>query len=141
MTTGEAMLNALRDVLRSAITDADVKRNAALPERVAGRLINIRDGDAQPEDQLGTEGPWYFTHRVPVELLVQVGDDAAIDVAFDLLAAEVDAALSADLTLGGLVYGMAYDRPEIDTEAFPGAAGVKAAVLELAVDYQSDTRL
>jgi hypothetical protein len=141
MTTGEAMLNALESLLQTAIPDADVKRNIPVPDRIVGRLIIIRDGKAVPEAQLGTKGPWYVTQRVPVELLVQVGDDTARDVAFNLLAEDVEAALQSDLTLGDLVYGMIWDGPEIDTEAFPGAAGVKAAVLDLAVDYQSDTRL
>ena len=140
-TTGEAMLNALRDQLAAGVPAAAVKRNIDLPDRIVGRMIIIRDGKAVPEEQLGADGPWYVSHRPEIEMLVQVGDPAARDAAFASLAADVDAALSGDLTLGGLVYGMDWGDPQIDTERFPGTAGIKAAVLEPTVDYQSATRL
>ncbi len=141
MTTGEAMLNALRDLLRAAMPLATVERNIDVPTRIVGRLVIIRDGDAEAEDQLGTEGPWYIAHKPRIELFVEIADPSARDAAFNSLAEDVDAALSADLTLGGLVYGMAYDPPQIDTDRFPGTAGIKAAVLEPTVEYQSATRL
>ena len=141
MTSGEAMLTALRDRLRAAIPDAEVKRNIEVPLRIIGRLIVIRDGEAEAEDQLGTDGPWYIAHTPQIEFYVGVGDAEARDAAFDSLAGDIDAALSADLTLGGLVYGMSYDRPTTDIEGIEGAAGVKMAVLEPTVEYQSDTRL
>lgn len=140
-TTAEAVLNALRDQLRAAIPDADAKRNVDVPERVVGRRIIIRDGRREPEEQLGTEGPWYMALRPEIEMYVQAGTPEARDAAMAALAAEVDAALDADLTLGGLVYGMDWGDPEIDSERFPGTAGVKAAVITPTVDYLSATRL
>ncbi|MGL4966159.1 MAG: acyl-CoA transferase [Inquilinus sp.] len=140
-TTAEAVLNALRDQLRAAIPDADAQRNVDVPERVVGRRIIIRDGRRVPEEQLGTEGPWYMALRPEIEMYAQAGTPVARDAALAALGLEVDAALSADLTLGGLVFGMDWGDPEIDTERIPGAAGVKAAVLEPTVDYQSATRI
>lgn len=143
MTKAESVVLALKAALAGGVPAATVKRADGWPTRLdGGRMILIfEDRDTNPDEMLGTEGPWYVEHPIVLGLAVEAGTADARDAGFDALLAEVDAVLSADLTLGGAIFGMTYARPSIEAEAFPGAAGIKAAVLEVTVEYQSDTRL
>jgi hypothetical protein len=49
--------------------------------------------------------------------------------------------LEADLTLGGLAFGLTYSRPEPAIEAIAGAPAIKTATLTVSVDYETDTPL
>jgi hypothetical protein len=119
----EQVLEALRALL-ATVPGAAVERNGVLPEKVpAGGLIVLRDGDpGEPEQALGGFGNAYYQHAVEIEVYVEEGDAAVRDAGFDALLQQIGAALKADPTLGGLVFGMTYGRPEPATEAV-GRAG------------------
>jgi hypothetical protein len=51
------------------------------------------------------------------------------------------AALEADPTLDGLVFGLTYGRPETSIEAIPAAPAIKSATLAVTVDYETDAPL
>jgi hypothetical protein len=138
----EQVLNALKAVLEP-VPDAVVERNSALPENIpdAG-LIILRDGDpGEPEQALGGFGSTYYHHAIEIEVYVEEGDAAARDAAFDALLQQIGAVLEADPTLGGLAFGLTYDRPEPSIEAIAGAPAIKAATLTVTVDYESDAPL
>jgi len=138
----EQVLDALKALLET-VPGATVDRNSALPEKIPdGGLIILRDGDpGEPEQALGGFGSTYYQHAVEMEVYVEQGDAAVRDAAFDTLLQQIGAALEADPTLGDLVFGMTYGRPEPSIEAVAGAPAIKAATLTVTVDYESDAPL
>jgi hypothetical protein len=116
---------------------------SVLPEKIpAGGLIILRDGDpGEPEQALGGFGNAYYQHAVEIEVYVEQGDAAVRDAAFDDLLRQIGMALEADPTLGGLVFGLTYGRPEPAIEAVSGAPAIKSATLSVTVDYETDAPL
>jgi hypothetical protein len=128
----EQVLEALRAVLE-AVPGASVER---------GGLVILRDGDpGEPEQALGGFGNAYYQHAVEIEVYVEEGDAAARDAAFDALLQQIGAALEADLTFGGLAFGLTYGPPEPAIGAIAGAPAIKSATLTVTVDYESDAPL
>ena len=138
----EQVLVVIKGQLQT-IPEAMVERNSVLPEKVpTGGLIILRDGDpGELEGSLGGFGGSYYQHVVEIEVYVEEGDAAIRDTAFDQLLQQIGSALEADPTLGGLVFGLTYGRPEPSIEAVAGAPAIKAATLSVTVDYASDTPL
>jgi hypothetical protein len=138
----EQVLEAIKALLEP-VPGAAVERNSVLPEKVpAGGLIILRDGDpGEPEQALGGFGSTYYQHAIEIEVYVEEGDAAARDAAFDALLQQIGAVLEADLTLGGLAYGLTYGRPEPSIEAVAGAPAIKTATLTVSVDYETDAPL
>lgn len=143
MTKGEAVIQALVTVLTAAVPTATVKRGDALPAKLEdGILLLVPDGTVEPDGELlGSHGPWYVQHTIPLEVVVKGGVAGDRDEAFDDALLAIDAALQGDLTLGGEAQGTVWGRPASEAEAFPGAAGVKSGTLEITIDYQSPTRV
>ena len=138
----EQILVAMQSALR-AIPDVTVERNSAVPEKIpSAGLIILRDGIAdEPEQPLGGFGGVYCRQDAEIEIYVENGDAAARDAAFDTLLQQIGTVLDADPTLGDLVFGMTYSRPEIDTEAVIGGPAIKAGTLIVAVEFEADTAL
>jgi hypothetical protein len=138
----EQVLDALKALLET-VPDAVVDRNSALPEKIPDSgLIILRDGDpGEPEQALGGFGSTYYQHTVEIEVYVEEGDRAARDVAFDALVQQIGVAFETDPTLGGLVFGLTYGRPEPAIEAVTGAPAIKSATLTVTVDYETDAPL
>ena len=145
----ERVLGAIKGLLET-VPGAKVERNTAVPEKVpksapaeaGGGLVVLRDGDpGEPEQALGGFGSAYYSHAVEIEVYVEEGDAAARDAAFDALVQGIGAALDADLTLGGLAFGMTYGRPEIDTEAVAGAPAIKTGTITVTVEYETSSPL
>jgi hypothetical protein len=136
----EQVLDALK-VLLDTVPGATVQRNSVLPEKIPdGGLIILRDGDpGEPEQALGGFGSTHYQHAVEIEIYVEEGDAATRDADFDALLQQIGVALEADVTLGGLVFGLTYGRPEISIEAVAGAPAIKSATLSVRVDYETDT--
>jgi hypothetical protein len=102
----------------------------------------LRDGDpGEPEQALGGFGNTYYQHGIEIEVYVEEGDAAARDAAFDALLQQIGAALETDPTLGGLVFGLTYGRPETAIEAIAGAPAIKSATLSVTVDYETSAPL
>jgi hypothetical protein len=138
----EQVLEGVKALLET-VPDAVVARNSMLSEKVpAGGLIILRDGDpGEPEHALGGFGSTYYQHAVEIEAYVEEGDAAARDTAFDALLQQIGAALDADPTLGGLVFGLTYGRPESAIEAVAGAPAIKSATLSVTIDYETSAPL
>jgi hypothetical protein len=60
---------------------------------------------------------------------------------FDDLLQHIGVALEADPTLGDLVFGLTYSRPEPSIEAIAGAPAIKSATLSVTIDYETDAPL
>jgi hypothetical protein len=138
----EQVLEALRAMLET-VPGASIERNSVLPEKIPdGGLIILRDGDpGEPERALGGFGSTYYEHAVEIEVYVEEGNAAARDAAFDALLQQIGVALETDPTLGDLLFGMTYGRPEPTIEAVAGAPAIKSATLTVTVDYETDVPL
>ena len=140
------------DAIAAALTaiggGVAVETNTPLPETVpdAG-LIIVRDGKPDPtEEMLGGFDTVYVVTVIPVEVYVSDGDNAARDAKYDALLQAAGAALLArdvngQRSLGGLVYGLIVERPEPVSQDILGAAPVKAAMINVRVEYQAPSPL
>jgi len=133
----EQVLVAIKSALE-AIPYASVERNSAVPKKIsAGGLIVLRDGDpGEPDTSLGGFGGAYYSHAIEVEVYVEAGD-----AAFDGLLGQIGTVLDADPTLGGLAFGMAYGRPDVDADGVPGAPAIKAGTITVTVEYETESPL
>jgi hypothetical protein len=138
VSKAEQVLEAMKALLEM-VPGAVVERNSALPEKIpTGGLMILRDGDpGEPEQALGGFGSVYYQHVVEIEVYVEEGDAGVRDTTFDDLLQQIGATLEADPTLGGLVFGLTYGRPETSIEAVPGAPAIKSATLTVTVDYET----
>jgi hypothetical protein len=138
VSKAEQVLEAMKALLEM-VPGAVVERNSALPEKIpTGGLMILRDGDpGEPEQALGGFGSVYYQHVVEIEVYVEEGDAGVRDTTFDDLLQQIGATLEADPTLGGLVFGLTYGRPETSIEAVPGAPAIKSATLTVTVDYEA----
>lgn len=147
-TQRDVILTALKDqldrALRLPLPTLVVQRGGPMPEAISDDgLVVVRDGSPELDGApLGQIGPWYWSHMVPVEIIVRAGDDALRDQRFDRIVGAIGAALDADTTLGGLIHGLDYG-PPIEPEESPidGASGFKHGLIEVVLDYETPTRL
>ena len=141
-TKAEQILTAFKSQL-GTLSGVKVERNTAVAEKIpSGGLIVLRDGDpGEPDTALGGFSGAYYSHAVEVELYIEEGDAATRDAGFDALVQAVGVALEGDPTLGGLIFGMAYGRPEIDTEAVAGAPAIKTGAIIVTVEYETGSPL
>jgi len=132
-TPRETILSALHELL-SALP-ATILRGDVLPERVpAAGLLILRDGE--PGDPEVTLSPlcYHYQHRAEIEAVVQ---GAARDTVFGTLCASIGVAIAADRTLGGLCDWVEAEAPRPVDLAVEGAAGLKAAVIEVILHYST----
>lgn len=117
---------------------ATVKRNAALPERVADHAMAIlRDGEmGEPEVSLSPL-TYHWQHQVAIELFVAEPDASARDARMDGLLTELASLIEADRTLGGVVEYAEIGPPKFDELAPDGTSGIKACLLPVVLHYSS----
>lgn len=142
MSRTEQILEAIKALLIT-VPGGKVERNTAAPEKVpTGGLIVLRDGDpGEPETALGGFGGIYYSHNIEIEIYIEDGNATARDTAFDALVQAIGTVLEADPTLGGLVFGMSYARPQTDTEAVTGAPAIKTGTIIVTVEYETTSPL
>lgn len=129
-TKREQVLAALAARL-GAIDGPSVRRNEGLPARIPdGGLIIVHDGDpGEPEVTLNPRSE-YYSHRIPVEVIL-TGDRSTLD---DLLIA-IGLALVGDDTLGGLVERLVIPSPDVGVTPVEGAATLRHATVSVLVEY------
>ena len=115
-----------------------VKRNAALPERVADHAMAIlRDGEmGEPEVSLSPL-TYHWQHQVVIELFVAEPDASARDARMDGLLVELAALIEQDHTLGGVIEYAEIGPPKFDELAPDGTGGIKACLLPVVLYYSS----
>lgn len=117
---------------------ATVKRNAALPERIADHAMAIlRDGEmGEPEVSLSPL-TYHWQHQVAIELFVADTDASARDARMDGLLVELATLIEADRTLGGVIEYAEIGPPKFDELAPDGTSGIKACLLPVVLHYGS----
>ena len=138
MSQRENAIGALFTVLGQLSLGTMVKRNAALPERIADHAMAIlRDGEmGEPEVSLSPL-TYHWQHQVAIELFVADPDAAARDSRMDGLLTELASLIEADRTLAGVVEYAEIGQPKFDELAPEGTSGIKACLLPVVLHYSS----
>jgi hypothetical protein len=133
MSARETVLAVLH--ARLSALPATALRGDVLPERVpAAGLLILRDGEpGEPEVTLSPLR-YHYQHRAEIEAVVQ---GAARDATFDTLCASIGALIAGDRTLGGLCDWFEAEAPRPVDLAVEGAAGLKAAVIQVILHYST----
>ena len=132
------VLFAVLGQLSLGSSGATVKRNAALPERIADHAMAIlRDGEmGEPEVSLSPL-TYHWQHQVAIELFVADADASTRDTSMDGLLIELAALIDADRTLGGVIEYAEIGPPKFDELAPEGTSGIKACLLPVVLHYSS----
>ena len=138
MSQRENAIGALFAVLGQLSLGTMVKRNAALPERIADHAMAIlRDGEmGEPEVSLSPL-TYHWQHQVAIELFVADPDAAARDSRMDGLLTELASLIEAGRTLAGVVEYAEIGQPKFDELAPEGTSGIKACLLPVVLHYSS----
>ncbi len=138
MSQRENAIGALFAVLGQLSLGTTVKRNAALPERIADHAMAIlRDGEmGEPEVSLSPL-TYHWQHQVAIELFVADPDTSTRDARMDGLLTELATLIEADRTLAGVVEYAEIGQPKFDELAPEGTSGIKACLLPVVLHYSS----
>jgi len=138
MSQRENAIGALFAVLGELSLGTTVKRNAALPERIADHAMAIlRDGEmGEPEVSLSPL-TYHWQHQVAIELFVADPDASTRDSRMDGLLTELASLIEADRTLAGVVEYAEIGQPKFDELAPEGTSGIKACLLPVVLHYSS----
>ncbi|KAF0100462.1 MAG: hypothetical protein FD187_1086 [bacterium] len=138
MSQRENAIGALFAVLGQLSLGTTVKRNAALPERIADHAMAIlRDGEmGEPEVSLSPL-TYHWQHQVAIELFVADPDASTRDSRMDGLLTELASLIEADRTLAGVVEYAEIGQPKFDELAPEGTSGIKACLLPVVLRYSS----
>ena len=138
MIQRENAIGALFAVLGQLSLGTMVKRNAALPERIADHAMAIlRDGEmGEPEVSLSPL-TYHWQHQVAIELFVADPDASTRDARMDGLLTELASLIEADRTLAGVVEYAEIGQPKFDELAPEGTSGIKACLLPVVLHYSS----
>lgn len=138
MSQRENAIGALFAVLGELSLGTTVKRNAALPERIADHAMTIlRDGEmGEPEVSLSPL-TYHWQHQVAIELFVADPDASTRDARMDGLLTELASLIEADRTLAGVVEYAEIGQPKFDELAPEGTSGIKACLLPVVLHYSS----
>jgi hypothetical protein len=138
MSQRENAIGALFAVLGRLSLGTTVKRNAALPERIADHAMTIlRDGEmGEPEVSLSPL-TYHWQHQVAIELFVADPDTSTRDARMDGLLTELATLIETDRTLAGVVEYAEIGQPKFDELAPEGTSGIKACLLPVVLHYSS----
>jgi len=138
MSQRENAIGALFAVLGELSLGTMVKRNAALPERIADHAMAIlRDGEmGEPEVSLSPL-TYHWQHQVAIELFVADPDASTRDARMDGLLTELATLIEADRTLAAVVEYAEIGQPKFDELAPEGTSGIKACLLPVVLHYSS----
>ena len=138
MSQRENAIGALFAVLGQLSLGTMVKRNAALPERIAEHAMAIlRDGEmGEPEVSLSPL-TYHWQHQVAIELFVADPDTSTRDARMDGLLTELATLIETDRTLAGVVEYAEIGQPKFDELAPEGTSGIKACLLPVLLHYSS----
>ena len=138
MSQRENAIGALFAVLGQLSLGTTVKRNAALPERIADHAMAIlRDGEmGEPEVSLSPL-TYHWQHQVAIELFVADPDASTRDSRMDSLLTDLATLIEADRTLAGVVEYAEIGQPKFDELAPEGTSGIKACLLPVVLHYSS----
>jgi len=143
MSPRETALRALLVLLEGIpLPSGAVKRNSAVPERVADQvLLILRDGElGEPEVTLSPI-TYHWQHEASVEIFIANAEAAERDARMDTLLVQLGVVLAANPSLGGAVDFCSAGAPTFEDLPIEGVAGIKTCVLRIFLHYSSASPL
>ncbi|MDP1526413.1 MAG: hypothetical protein Q8M20_11430 [Rhodocyclaceae bacterium] len=138
MSQREQAIGALFAVLGQLSLGTLVKRNAALPERIADHAMAIlRDGEMGEPDVSLSPLTYHWQHQVTIELFVADPEASVRDARMDGLLTELATLIEVDRTLAGVIEYAEIGAPKFDELAPDGSSGIKACLLPVLLHYSS----
>jgi hypothetical protein len=142
----EAAIAALHAALSTALAARSpapqVLRGETVPQRIAGGLVMIQDGETVEETAILSPLRWQVRHVAELAVAALGTTPEARAAALDALLVDIAAAVVADRTLGGAVEWAQPESPSFDDLAFDGAASVRAASVPVSLWFTtSETAL
>lgn len=141
MSKREEVLQALYERL-SALTGVDVRRDEVLPLKIpVNGLVVLRDGNIGEPLVLLSPPRYLFQHRAEIEVLMQKVSPADRGSGLDSLLEKIGRLIIVDPTLSGRIDYMHAEPPEFSEEPIEGGITIKAAIVQIVLEYVSDSNL
>jgi hypothetical protein len=138
----EQVIEAIKNLLATALPNAEVKRNLDKPERIPpGGLVIVRDGDPGEPDVLLSPLVYIYEHRVPIEIAAFASASLSREQALDQMLSALGAAVAADRTLGGLCEFLDTEAPASDDLETAGALSGRWAEAAIIAAYSTTNPL
>jgi len=137
----EQVIVALEALLKAALPDADVERDAPWPARSRpGGLVIVRDGDPGQPEQAFSPSTFTYQHPIPIEFF---GPDGAEErhALLDAMLIKAGEAIVADRSLGGLCNWLEATAPAPEDIVSSGSQPVRAAVVNVVAEYTTSNPL
>ena len=116
-------------------------RGDVLPQRIPpGGVVILRDGDPGEAEVFLSPLSYSWRHLAELEMVVGGPPDQR-EAVFDALRRAIGLALDHDRTLGGLCHWVEAEAPAPVDLAVEGAESLKAAMVPVALHYDSDDTL
>ncbi len=132
----EAVLDAIKTLVASALPAAEVKRNLDKPERIPpGGLVILRDGDPGEPEVLLSPLTYVYEHRIPLELAAFASTSLTREEVLDQMLVAIGTAVAADRTLGGLCDFVEAEAPTSDDLEATGAISGRWADAAVVASY------
>ena len=138
----EQVVAAVKTLVATALPLAEVKRNAAKPERIPpGGLVIIRDGDPGEPEVLLSPLTYSYSHHVVIEIAAYASDALTREQVIDQMLGAIGAAVMADRTLGGLCDFLDTVAPESGDAETAGAKSARWAEAAIVATYMTENPL
>lgn len=138
----EDVTAAVLALLTAALPSARVERESDGQDAVptSGHVV-LRDlGSQEPDRTIGAITYWH-QHNFAIEVYAAATDNADRFAALDAMTLSIDGALSSDRTIGGVVHTCDWIVDEMEDVTDDGADTVRAALIKLTCEYQTETPL
>ena len=138
----ELVIAAIVALVKAALPDAEVTRNAAKAQSVyAGGAVFVEDGDpGEPEVDLSPV-TYYYTHRIPLKVAAYSSGTKTREQAVDAMMAAVGEKIAEDTTLGGLCLYIEPEAPTFENITATGAAAGQMAEAAVIATYATSNPL
>lgn len=134
----------IMDAFKVALTNPSriVERNTDVPQELeSGNLVIIEDGqETAAFTPMGFQSTEH-EHQIKIILVCATADPDARDAAYDSLLTAIESALLANPSLGGLIGGMEFRRPDSSVQSQNGTSGIKASALDVSFHYTTNSFL
>jgi hypothetical protein len=138
----EQVIAAVTALVKAALPDAEVTRNAAKAQGVyAGGAVFIEDGDPGEPDVDLSPVTYYYTHRIPLKVAAYPSGSQTREEVVDAMMATVGEKIEADTTLGGLCLYVEPEAPTFENITATGAAVGQMAEAAIIATYATSNPL
>jgi hypothetical protein len=138
----EEVVQAVLQLVRDALPNAEVERDAPWPQRAQpGGLVIVRDGDPGPAEECFSPRSYTYRHEIEVEVF---GPEGAADrhEVLDSMLVALGGAVAADPSLGGLCdWFEVAGAPSPDDVTTQNGQPVRAATVALTAEYTTTNPL